>query len=232
MALIARLLLFAGIVVISAAIGATAMFFGTFFIATLFGASNINGGLAMGAAGLMPLGGLIGAGLGAWFAWRVVTRSSARAAMAGGYGLLAFAVIAVGGWFGYREMTDGDPYEASAEPTVHVEWRLPEKVADEDVKRTYRYTMRSTFRDWTLSSSWDIPPFRQEDAHTVLRFRGTIRWRADGRIFQLWTFPNHDDRITVDLNLGDDPAHSRDYGEWRDVPAAPGHAFRTRVARE
>ena len=72
---------------------------------------------------------------------------------------------------------------------------------------------------------------RDEDGHTILRFKGYPQWRQPGRIFQLWRAPNHDDRITVELELGYDPQPSNDYGPWREVESAPGNAFRTRVIK-
>ena len=57
------------VMVIMAATGAIAAFLGTIALGNLLGASNMEGGLAMGAAGFMPIGGLIGAGLGAWLSY-------------------------------------------------------------------------------------------------------------------------------------------------------------------
>lgn len=231
MALIARILLFIIIVALAAAAGTAAAFFGSFLLATLLGANNMNGGLAMGAAGLAPWGGAIAAVLGGWYGWGLVRRIGKSAAMAGGYGVTLFAALCVGGWFLAEDLTDGDPYEMGEAPTILVEWRLPEQVCYECVDRIFRFTMRSTYKDWTLSNHWDEPRARDEDGHTILRFKGYPQWRQPGRIFQLWRAPNHDDRITVELELGYDPQPSNDYGPWREVPEAPGNAFRTRVIK-
>ncbi len=232
MVVIAKILLFLQIVVIAAAVGAIAAFLGVIFLATLSGADDMNGGLAMGAAGFAPVGALVGAALGAWLAWRLITRISNAAILGGGYGLAALAALAVGGWFIHQDLTDGDPYASDAEPTVLIEWRLPEVVRHDQVDAIYRFTMRSSYMDWTLSTAWDQPRARDEDRHTTLRMRGNIRWRVTGRIFQLWRAPAHNDRITVDLSLSRDPEPMAEYGPWREVVGAPGHAFRTRVIVE
>lgn len=232
MVVIAKVLLFLQIVVIATAVGAAAAFFGLVLIGTVLGASTMEGGLAMGAAGLAPVGAVIGAALAAWFSWRTIGRMSRPAVLAGGYGLAVVAALAVGGWFLVEDLTDGDPYPPDAEPTVLIEWRLPETVRHDWVDRIFRFTMRSSYMDWTLTTHWQVPRARDEDGRTILRFRGKIRWRVTGRIFQLWRAPNHDDRITVDLGLPRDPKPSSEYGPWREVGGAPGNAFRTRVVME
>jgi len=226
---LARILLFVQCVLIAAALGAVAVFILVMALGALTGSSNINGGLAMGAAGMMPIGGVIGAALGAWLGWRAVTRWSRRMVLGAGFGLLALATVIAGGWWLTQELTDGNPYAAGKEPTVLIEWRLPGLVPHNKVQPVYRYTMRSTYMDWTLTSHWDDPFARDEDGRTILRFRGIPRWRVDGRIFQLWQFPDHDNRITVDLGLPRDPKPQPDYGPWQTVAEAPGHAFRTRT---
>ncbi len=67
MVLIAKNLLFVQIIVIAAAVGVAAAFFGLLLVATLLGASDMEGGLAMGAAGFAPVGAVAGAVL-----WGVV----------------------------------------------------------------------------------------------------------------------------------------------------------------
>ncbi len=226
---IAKILLFLQIVIIAAAVGAVVAFSGLLLVAGLSGGDDINGGLAMGAAGFAPVGALVGAALGVWLAWRTIARTSDTVILAGGYGLAVLAAGAVGGWFFYQEMTDGDPYTSGAEPTVLIEWRLPEVVRHDWVDRIFRYTMRSSYMDWTLSTGWDEPRARDEDARTILRMRAKIRWRVTGRVFQLWRAPDHNDRITVGLGLSRDPEPTQQYGAWHEVEGAPGHAFRTRV---
>jgi MFS family permease len=228
MVLIARVLLFVLIVAIAAVVGAFAAFFGLYFIGRLMGTSDFEGALAMGAAGFMPAGAVIGAIVGAIVAWRLIRKLERRAVMGAGYGLAGAVALGAAGWFGLDYYQQGGPYAVEEEPTVLIEWRLPEQVSASDIV-AYRFTMRSTFKDWTLNTSWDEPPAREEEGQTVLRFRGSIRWRREGRIFQLWKFPQHDDRITVELKLGADPEAQADYGPWRE--AGEGHAFRTRVVR-
>lgn len=229
MVLIARILLFTGIVAIAAAAGAFVAFVGIILLGTLTGSDNMNGGLAMGAAGLAPVGALAGAALGAWLAWRLISRLDSRAAMAGGYGLAALAGLSVGGWFLVQELTDGNPYAQGEEPTVLIEWRVPETVRHDWVDGVYRFMMRSSYMDWPLSTDWDEPRARDEDGHTILRMRGEIRWRVPKRTFQFWRARAQDDRITVELDLPRDPRPTADYGPWREVESHPGHAFRTRV---
>lgn len=232
MVVAARILFFVMIVLIAAVLGATVAFFVMIAIGTVAGADNTGGGLAMGAAGLAPVGAIVGAAIGTWFAWRTIIRFNDKAIMAGGFGLAGLAVLAVGGWFVNAELTDGDPYEPGREPTVLIEWRVPEAIPPEEVDGIYRFTMRSSYMNWTLSTRWDEPRTRKEDGGTILRMRGEIRWRVTGRIFQLWRAPAHDDRITVDLGLARDPQPSAEYGPWREVDGAPGHAFRTRVVAQ
>ncbi len=71
---IAKILLFLQIIVIAAAVGAAAAFFGLLLVATLLGASDMEGGLAMGAAGFAPVGAVAGAVL-----WGVVCVADDRA---------------------------------------------------------------------------------------------------------------------------------------------------------
>ena len=232
MVFIAKVLLFLQVVIITAAIGAAVTFVGLISIATMFGASDREGGLAMGAAGIAPMGALVGAAVGMLLAWRMIRLMSNPAILVGGYGLAALVVAAVGAWFAYEELTDGDPYASGGEPTMHIEWRLPEKVSHDQVDRVFRFTMRSSYTDWTLSTHWDLPRVRDEGEVSILRMRAQIRWRVTGRIFQLWRAPNHDDRITIDPGLPRDPEHQEDYGPWQNVADQPGHSFRTRVSRK
>ena len=228
MVLIARILLFVLIVAIAAVVGAFAAFFGLYFIGRLMGATDFEGALAMGAAGFMPIGAVAGAVAGAILAWVLIRKLEPRAAMGAGYGLAGAIALGAAGWFGLDYYQQGGPYAVEDEPLVQIEWRLPEQIAASDVV-LYRHTMRSTFMDWTLDTAWDDPAAREEEGRTVLRFRGYLRWRREGRIFQLWKFPEHNDRITVELKLGADPEAQADYGPWRE--AGEGHAFRTRVVR-
>ena len=81
--MITRLLLAFGIGIIT---GAVVMVVGSlvfFEMALLAGASNMNGGLAMGVANdIAPLLGLAGLGLGLWLGWRAVRRMGDGAAFA------------------------------------------------------------------------------------------------------------------------------------------------------
>ncbi|MCP4182897.1 MAG: hypothetical protein GY761_06220 [Hyphomicrobiales bacterium] len=232
MLFIARILLFLQIVAITGALAGIITFLGVILIANLFGASNMEGALAMGAAGIAPFGALAGGILGAWIAWLMISRSSRSVIMGFGFGFMVLAGLGVGGWFVYQELTDGNPYIQGKEPTVLIEWRLPEKVNHDYLDRIFRYTMRSSYKDWTLTTRWNTPRGRDEGEYTILRLRAKIRWRVTGRIFQLWRAPNHDDRITVDLGLPRDPEAMAEYGPWNKVKAAPGNEFRIRVVTQ
>jgi hypothetical protein len=227
----ARILLGLMIVVVLAAICAMALFFGAIGIGSLFGASHREGALAMGAAGLMPLGGLIGVGVGLWLTWRLMKRLSPAATKLAGWCGVGLIAAAIAGWFIYVEITDPDEYLAEYEPVVHIEWRLPEAVAHDQVDRIFRFSMRSAYQNWPLSDSWDLPRVRDEGGVSILRMTARIRWRVSGRTFQLWRAPHHDDRITVDVGLPSDPDNQAEYGPWRDVEGHPGNAFRTRVEK-
>lgn len=230
MVILARVLLLLHMMALAALAGGAVTFFGSIFLSKLAGASDVNGGLAMGAASLALVGTAVGAAVGGVFAWIWLGRIGPRANMIGGYGLTALSVTLVAGYFLTGDLRQGSPFDPDAEPTVHVEWRLPEQVNLSAVTLTFRYSMKSSYMNWTLSSSWDDPQARNEDDRTILRFRGNIRWRVRGRTFQLWRAPHHNDRITVDLGLARDPELSEDYSPWQDVPGHPGHAFRTRVS--
>ncbi len=231
MLFVAKVLLILLVAVIMGGVGAAAAFFGLIAIATLFGASNMEGGLAMGAVGFAPIGALVGAVVGLWLAWLMIKTMSRGAVMVGGYGLAAVVLTSIGAWFAYEELTDGDPYLVENEPAMHIEWRLPEKVRHDRVDRIFRFTMRSSYMDWTLSTQWDEPRVRDAEGVSILRMRAWIRWRVTGRVFQLWRAPHHDDRITVELDLPRDPGNQNNYGPWQDVAGQPGYAFRTRVVR-
>ncbi|MBZ0215458.1 MAG: hypothetical protein K8F25_02795 [Fimbriimonadaceae bacterium] len=228
--MIAKILLFLNSVAIPAALGAVITFYGIIFVeTTFFGSSQREGALAMGAAGLAPAGALVGAGLGIWLAWLIITRMSDASILGSGYGITALMAFAVGGWFLYQNLKDGNPYAPEDEPTVLIEWRLPELVRHDSVDRIFRFTMRSSYKDWTLSTRWDEPRARDEDDNTILRVRGQIRWRVKGRIFQLWRASNQDDRITIEIDLPRDPKPTAGYSPWHEVEGNPGHAYRTRI---
>lgn len=228
---IARALTLIYLALIGAALGAAAIFLGVILIGTLSGTSNDSGGLAMGAAGLTPYGGLAGAALGLWLGWKVITRAGRGLVLFTGYGLTLFAAVSVGAWFVHQELTDGDPYEMGKEPMVHIEWRLPEKVPQHLVDRYYRQMMRSSYQNWILSDWWDEPRSRDEGDITILRMKVQIRWRVEKRTFQLWKAPAHETRMTVDLGLPRDPKATEDYGPWTEVEGHKGHAFRWKVVR-
>lgn len=231
MVLLAKLLLFLQVTVIMAGLGAVITFFGLIAIGTLLGASQMEGALAMGAAGFAPIGAVIGAVIGLLLTWWMIIRMSNGGLLLAGYGLAFLVATTVGAWFAYEELTDGNPYLVENEPTVHIEWRLPEKVRHDWVDRIFRYSMRSSYQDWTLSTHWDVPRVRDEHGVSILRIRARIRWRVTGRVFQLWRAPHHEDRITVDPGLPRDPKHQDEYGPWKEVANEPGNAFRIRVSR-
>ena len=162
----------------------------------------------------------------------MMARMSRGAILLGGYGLAAIVVFAIGAYFVIEELSDGNPYEIENEPVLLVEWRLPEQIQHSMADRIFRYSLRSTFMDWSLSLGWDTPRVRDEGGVSILKLRGYLRWRENGRVMQLWRAPNHDDRITVQLGLDDDPAHQEEFGPWRSVEEEPGLAFRTRVVRQ
>lgn len=95
--MITRLLLAFGIGIIT---GAVVMVVGSlvfFEMALLAGASNMNGGLAMGVANdIAPLLGLAGLGLGLWLGWRAARRVGERRLY-----LLAVTVLTVIVWVSY-----------------------------------------------------------------------------------------------------------------------------------
>lgn len=232
MVLIARVLLFLQLVVLAAAVGAVVTFFGLYIIARLLGADDMNGGLAMGAAGLAPYGAVAGALLGGWLIWRLLARMGRNATLLGGYGLITLVICAIAGYFLIEDLTDGNPYTLEEEPVLLVEWRLPEKIPHHMADRIFRYSLRSTYMDWSLTLRWNETRIRDEGDVSILQLRGKLRWRKNGRKMQLWRAPNHDDRITVDLGLDNDPAHQEGFGPWKEVAEHPGYAFRTRVVRQ
>ena len=107
MVVLAKILLFVQVTLLAAALGAVVAFLGLILVGTMMGASTMEGGLAMGAVDFMRIGGFVGAIIGGWLAWRLTSRIGDRGAMAGGYGLLLVALLAVGGWFLQQELTDG-----------------------------------------------------------------------------------------------------------------------------
>lgn len=225
----AKFLLLLQLAAVGAVAGAFVAFFGLILVAQLFGASTMEGGLAMGAVGFMPFGAIGGAGVAVWLCWKFRYKLSDRGALASGFGLIALVGLAIGGWFLIEELSDGNPYDQGKEPWVHIEWRLPEELDSNEIRRIFRHTMRSPHMDWTLTTQWDVPDMRYEAGHTLLRLRGELRWRLDGRIFQLWRAPAHNDRITINLNLGHDPQPMDDYGPWVEVDEHPGQAWRVKV---
>lgn len=231
MAVIGKILTFIFVTLFCAGIGAVVAFFGIFIIATAMGDSNMNGGLAMGAAGLAPIGAIIGAGVGIWLSWLICKNPNPKLAMGLGYGLLGIVALCVGGWFLVEELTDGNPYEPGKEPVAHIEWKVPDQVPITHVDSIFRQMMRSSHMDWILSDRWDEPRSRDEDGRTIIRMTVELRWRVRERPFQLWRAPNHDDRITVDLGIPADPEHSDEYGPWTKVEGHPGNEFRWRIER-
>ncbi|MCP5096867.1 MAG: hypothetical protein GY943_15055, partial [Chloroflexi bacterium] len=114
---VAKILLFLQIVIIAAAVGAVVAFFGLLLVAGLSGSDDVNGGLAMGAAGIAPVGALVGAALGVWLAWRTIERTSNAVILGAGYGLAVLAAGAVGGWFFHQDLTHAAPHATGAAPT-------------------------------------------------------------------------------------------------------------------
>lgn len=228
---VARIFLGLLLMVLMAAIGAAILFFGAISFGNLLGASNREGGLAMGAAGLMPIGGMIGAGIGIWLTWWLSRKLSRSATMVAGFGLAVIAIALVAAWFIYDELSDGNPYQMGQEPQVHIEWRLPEKVTAGQVDGRYRFMARSSYENWILDDSWDQPRVRDEEGVSILRLKVEIRWRVTGRILQFWPASTPNDRITVDLGLPRDPDNQSEYGPWQEVSGHPEYAFRTRVAK-
>lgn len=229
---IARILLFLQIVVLAAAIGAIVGFFGLILLGEVTGTSNINGGLAMGAAGFAPVSALVGALAGAWFGWRLIGRLGRNTVMFGGFGIAVLIALSVGGWLLFEELNDGNPYAPDKEPTLLIEWRLPGLIAHDEARQFYRHLLRTSYMDWVLNVGWDEPHARDENGQTILRLSGKIRWRVTGRTLQIWRFPLHDVRITAELGLGKDPKPMAEYGPWQAVKEAPDHAFRTRIAAD
>ena len=91
MGVIAKTLLALGIGVIIAAVVMVVGSFVFFEVAMLAGASNMNGGLAMGVANeIAPLIGLAGLGLGLWLGYRTVRSMENRTAY-----ILAAVVLAI-----------------------------------------------------------------------------------------------------------------------------------------
>ena len=169
MTLVAKILLFLQVVVICAALGAVLAFVGLMIFGNLAGASNMEGALAMGAAGLAPYGALAGAAIGVWISLRMMARMSRGAILLGGYGLAAIVVFAIGAYFVIEELSDGNPYEIENEPVLLVEWRLPEQIQHSMADRIFRYSLRSTFMDWSLSLGWDTPRVRDEGGVSILK---------------------------------------------------------------
>ncbi|MEM7300339.1 MAG: hypothetical protein AAF468_04580 [Pseudomonadota bacterium] len=229
MVLFARILLFIQIVALFAVAATVLTFLVAIFFGTLSGVSSREGALAMGAAGVAPLGGIVGAALGAWVGWKITSRIGRAAALSGGYGLMGFALLGVIGWFILQDLTDGDPYHHTEEPVMHLEWRLNETVPHAQVDRIFRFMMRSSYENWILSDNWDEPRARDEDGRTILRRKFSIRWRVNGRTLQVWRAPGHGDRITIEPKLPRDPKPTADYGPWHEVEGHPDLAYRIRI---
>jgi len=166
---IAKILLFFLVVAVAvgAALGAIGTFFGLISISLLLGASNMEGGLAMGAASLAPVGAVLGGLGGGWLAWRLNRHLSRAAIMGIGYGLSVLAMVAGVGWIIFEELNDGDPYETGMEPVLLIEWRLPETVRHDRIGGIFRHSMRSSYMDWPLTTHWDKPRARDEDGKTI-----------------------------------------------------------------
>lgn len=232
MLVFARILILLEFLLLGALLGAAIAFFGLIVLSTVSGADNMNGGLAMGAASFAPAGAVLGGMAGLFTGWRFGRKASSNTVMISGFGLLALTAIMAGGYFAYEELTDGNPYKPGEERIVAIEWRLPEAVHHDWVDGIFRYTMRSSYMNWTLSTWWDEPRARDEDGKTILRMKAEIRWRVKNRIFQLWRAPDHDNRITVDLGLPKDPDFTMEYGPWQAVDGYPGNSYRLRILRK
>ena len=97
-AVIAKALLILCVALIGAVVGAAIIFFAVVILGELTGSDNEQGAIAMGAAGFIPFGAIVGGVLGTWLIGRNIRLVSSKTAMVVGFGLPSLAAALVGGW--------------------------------------------------------------------------------------------------------------------------------------
>lgn len=239
---IGRLLFVLEISVLLAVLGAALAFFVFIFVMEAAGVSNINGGLAMGAANtIAPAGGLIAGLLGLYFGYRLAVKIGDRAATATAFSVLGFIGAVVGAIYLHDELTDGDPYDLDGpRPYVLFEIRVPEVVPPGMADRLFRKSMRTYTT--TATVLWRKPRQRPDGESTILNAEAVLYWRVSNRAFVFWRARNGP-RHVFDLGLPPEPDATPAFGPWRradwvedaesgekrDPPEGPGIELRYRV---
>ncbi|MEM7430021.1 MAG: hypothetical protein AAF441_28470 [Pseudomonadota bacterium] len=215
--MIVRFLLALEAALLGAALGAFALFFGTILIGLLAGAETREGGLAMGAAGLTPVGGLLGACVGMWLGWRLASKLTSAVAAGISLGVIALCLLPAAGWYLHQELTDGDPYPLDQpRPLIQMEIRLPYKVGHHLVDPFYR-------KSWISHDGrhghvrWDEPRARDEGNVTVLRLQKKLYYRVPGRKLRFWR-KDAGGKTVFDLKIPPEPVPTEDYGPWMETP--------------
>ena len=201
--------------IIGAVAGAAVGFFGSILVATALGASNMNGGLAMGAATtFLPLGAVIGAVLALVLVlkWRKGKGPDSKVSKIVG-GILLAGCLAIGGYL-YKEYWYVPPAPTLSGPvrTLHVEIRLPADMIDEE----YFKGQRTRLYAYQTVLDADKPLTRQDNGGiVVLGAQHRMHYRVNDRKITLWVRYN---RILVfELPIPEIPVPSDMFSDWQPV---------------
>lgn len=223
MAQVFRLLLTIVIAAVIGAVGMVAGFYLFVIIGQAMGASNREGALAMGAAGLAPIAGVVMGLVGLWPGWWIAKRTPPAVA---GFVSVPILVggIGAGAWFGgaFDPPPPPDPnaayYYPGTPPEVAFEVRLDRKVPAEGIQGRWQKNLR-THQPMNYVA-WEDDPVREEDGVTILRLATRLAWRHDGRVLEVWEgemWPESGPRYLFDLDLAAVPEMTQGFGDWHRV---------------
>lgn len=226
---------------VGAVAGGMVGFFGVILIGTMAGQDTPDGGLAMGAAvGGLPLGAVLGALLGAVLVVRarhtgatpdkgepeVPTAASPkpeRRVSRRGWVAIALVFALTAGAWRVIFYEPPPPLINRAGSTIYLdsEVRLPAKMVDLDAL-TAMQTVISTWGGDNLTGQW--PPVHKVDGdHLVLGMRHRLIYRTSERTLYFYL---RDGLVAFfDLPLGEIPAPTDEFSDWRPVSRVRAHYY-------
>lgn len=208
-------LLALGSALLGAVIGGAAGALAFAGIGLLTGADAREGGVAMAAALLgLPLGAVIGAGLGLWLALRWRRRSGASVIgwqVWGALGLLVAGAGAFAFWLFDNDIPPSFAHDAPR-PVLEAEIRLPDGLPGVD----YAVNRGAQVRSQVVYSRTDQPlPTRLEPGYTVLSTRIELTYRTADRSLELYL--SDTELLVFDLPYAPSPDASETFSDWRGV---------------
>ena len=185
-------------------------------IAPLFGATDFEGALSVGAVfAVGPVGAVVGAGLGCWAGFKLYKSID--------YGLLrkwsiSFVVVCVFlavGTYLFQQLTDGDPYDLSKpRPRILFEIRYPFNGAAPSADQLKAKMITHKTFTW---GHWIKANFRSEKNQTIVTGEALVFWRVKNRRIEFWHVSDSFHH-QFDLMLESDLKPTNEFGPW--IPAS------------